>query len=416
MREAGVRTRAGVGALLLLGVLTLAGPQPSARAAGRTPPPTVSPTAAMSATVMGAATATGTAAATTGSATATPGAGSASTTASAGATAITATTGAAGTMAAPAATAVASPTGADTPTDGPAASAAAAQASATSAATAAPSPAGATSAVTAATSAVTGATSPAAATPAVGTATPSGAAASGSATPGPTADAASDPFREREDRLAVLLGRARLGAGLLPLARSPALDRAAIGHAQDMVAHGYMEHEGLDGSTPGSRAAQEGYETPAGSAWMVIETISAMGDEPEGPLGWWLGDGLHRRVLLRPGWRELGVGYAPGGPYGRFWVAEFGCRPNVLPPVLLDGVLAVPDEGCGPGGADTFGSVQSARAAETTAAVQGADWQPYAAQQAWPAGHPAIVDLRDAAGHQLEAHAADPTGAPTQGP
>ena len=227
--------------------------------------------------------------------------------------------------------------------------------------------------------------------------------------------AATDPFRDREDALALMLGRARVGAGLLPLARSLALDRAALGHAQDMVARGYMQHEAPDGSTPGTRAAQEGYDTTPGGAWMVVETISAISDEPDGALGWWLSDGLHRRVVLRSGWREIGIGFAPGGPYGRFWVALFGCRPNALPPVLLDGVLAVPDEGCGRA-ADAFGPVQSVRVAETSAAAQSLDWEPYTAQRAWPAGRTAVVDVRDGAGHELEARAADPTGAPIQAP
>jgi uncharacterized protein YkwD len=111
-------------------------------------------------------------------------------------------------------------------------------------------------------------------------------------------DLAADPFRDREDQLAVLLGRSRVEAGLLPLARSDALDRAAVEHAQDMAARGYMEHEAPDGSTPGSRAAQEGYDTGSGGAWMVVEAISARSDAPNGALDWWLSDSLHRRVSL----------------------------------------------------------------------------------------------------------------------
>jgi len=224
-----------------------------------------------------------------------------------------------------------------------------------------------------------------------------------------------DLFRDREDGLALMLGRARVGAGLLPLARSAALDRAALAHAQDMVARGYMEHAAPDGSTPATRAGREGYDTRPGGAWLVVETISAISDEPDGPLGWWLSDGLHRRVVLRSAWREIGVGFAPGGPYGRFWVALFGCRPNVLPPVLLDGVLAVPDESCS-GTGDAFGPVQSVRVAETSAAAQKLDWEPYSAQRPWPAGRTAVVDMRDTAGHELESRAADPTGAPGQAP
>jgi uncharacterized protein YkwD len=223
---------------------------------------------------------------------------------------------------------------------------------------------------------------------------------------------APDPFRDREDRLALMVGRARVDAGLLPLARSAALDQAAVAHAQDMVARGYMDHDAPDGSTPGSRAASAGYETPPGSAWLVVETISAISDDPATAAGWWLSDGLHRRVLMHAYWRELGVGFAPGG---RFWVALFGCRPNMLPAVLLDGVLDIPTEACGASG-DAFGPVQSVRVAETSAALQGLDWTAYTPQQPWPAGHPAVVEMRDAAGRQLELAAADPTGAPTQAP
>jgi hypothetical protein len=222
-------------------------------------------------------------------------------------------------------------------------------------------------------------------------------------------------FRDREDQLALLLGRARVEAGVLPLARSPALDAAAIAHAQDMAALGYMEHEAPDGSTPGSRAMQQGYDTGAGATWMVLEAISAISDQPEGALGWWLSDGLHRRLVLRSGWRELGVGYATGGPYGRFWEVLLGCRPNVLPPVLLDSVLSIPDEKCG-AAADAFGPVDSLRVAETGPLARSVGWEPYAAQRPWPDGRPAVVELRDATGHELEAHAADPTGATNAAP
>jgi hypothetical protein len=225
----------------------------------------------------------------------------------------------------------------------------------------------------------------------------------------------SDAFRDREDQMALELGRARAAAGLLPLARSAALDRGALGHARDMAANGYMEHEGLDGSTPASRAASQGYLTPGGSGWLVVEVISAISDAPDGAMGWWLSDGVHRRVVLGTRWREMGIGYASGGPYGRFWVAEVGCRPNILPPVLLDGMLTIPDEGCGQASA-AFGSVQSVRVAEPPAQPGAADWAPYVARQPWTAGHSAVVDLRDAAGHELEATATDPTGASIEAP
>lgn len=221
--------------------------------------------------------------------------------------------------------------------------------------------------------------------------------------------------RTTEDQMALLLDRSRVAAGVLPLARSAALDRAATTHARDMAAQGYMEHEAPDGSSPASRAADAGYVTPSGGAWLVVEVISARGDPPDAAVDWWLGDGLHRRVVLRPTWREMGVGFARGGPYGRFWVALFGCRPNVLPPVLLDGVLGIPDESCGHS-LETFGRVQSTRAARTPEDVATAEWGPYAPERPWPPGQPAVVQLRDDTGRVLEVTANDMTSAAAELP
>src|SRR3954452_6207404 len=64
----------------------------------------------------------------------------------------------------------------------------------------------------------------------------------------PVAQAETTAPRQAQDQMAVLVDRARVEAGLLPLARAAALDRAATAHAEDMAAQGYMEHEGLDGS------------------------------------------------------------------------------------------------------------------------------------------------------------------------
>jgi hypothetical protein len=111
----------------------------------------------------------------------------------------------------------------------------------------------------------------------------------------------------------------------------------------------------------------------------------------------------------------MGVGFAPGGPYGRFWVMLFGCRPNVLPPVLLDGMLTVPDEQCGRG-PDAFGRVEAQRLAASTDAAVHADWEPYTPERAWPSGQPAAVELRDTSGKVIQATANDPTGAPTELP
>ena len=224
-----------------------------------------------------------------------------------------------------------------------------------------------------------------------------------------------DDFRPREDKLAFLVDRARADAGVLPIARAAALDRAASAHADEMVADGYMDHDGPGGSTPASRAADAGYVTPAGGPWIVVEVISARGDQPEDALDWWLNDGLHRRVVLRSTWREMGIGFAAGRPYGRFWVMEFACRPDVLPPVLLDGTLSIPDENCGTA-ASSFGHVHDVRVAPDSASLATADWQPYTAQLAWPGAASATVEMRDGQGRDQQVAATDPGGSAVTGP
>ena len=145
------------------------------------------------------------------------------------------------------------------------------------------------------------------------------------------------------------VNRARVAAGVKPLARSGELDAAAQTHSVDMVQHDYLDHTGSDRSEPQERAERSGYRVPAQSGWIVVEVISAISADPQGPVDWWLNDSpeVHGKVLLNPRWREIGVGYAEGGQYGHYWTALFGCRPGVLPSVTLDGVAYTHTEQCG---------------------------------------------------------------------
>ena len=64
--------------------------------------------------------------------------------------------------------------------------------------------------------------------------------------PAPSALAAGDDDRAREDQMALLVGRSRVDAGMLPLARSAALNRAAESHARNMVDRRHVEQRRLD--------------------------------------------------------------------------------------------------------------------------------------------------------------------------
>jgi hypothetical protein len=138
------------------------------------------------------------------------------------------------------------------------------------------------------------------------------------------------PGASKVDQLGILINRARVERGLLPIARASELDLAA-------------------GSTPQQRADAAGYRVPPQSGWIVVEVISAISGEPAGPLDWWLNESpdVHGKVLLDPRWREFGVGYAAGGEFGNYWTVLVGCRPGVVPSVLFDGQSYTHSERCG---------------------------------------------------------------------
>lgn len=210
-----------------------------------------------------------------------------------------------------------------------------------------------------------------------------------------------------EQRIVQLINQARIAQGLGPLALTPELNKAAKLHAQDMANKGYMEHEGMDGSTPQSRAIKQGYAAPANSAWLVLEVISAR-QTAEAAANWLLSDRLHRGVLLRNYWREMGAAYVEGGPYGQFWVVEFGCRPNVLPvtaePTTSGGVtLHLSNEECTPGGnGEAIGKAHEIMVSDKPD-FSGAAWEPFVSTKTVATGSGAFVRYRDRQGREATA-------------
>jgi hypothetical protein len=215
-----------------------------------------------------------------------------------------------------------------------------------------------------------------------------------------------------EQRLIQLINQARIATGLGPLAITPELSTAAENHARDMVQNGYMEHTARDGSTPQQRAARVGYNAPSNSAWMVLEVISAR-QTPEAAANWLLSDALHRGVLLRKYWREMGAAYVQGGPYGQMWVVEFGCRPNVLP-VLAEPngsggtTVRLSNEECTPtGSGDAMGKATEVMVSDKPD-FSGAAWEPFVTTKVISGGSNVFVRYRDSQGRI--------TMASTQGP
>jgi hypothetical protein len=213
-----------------------------------------------------------------------------------------------------------------------------------------------------------------------------------------------------EQRIVTLINQARIASGLGSLSLTPELNASAKAHADDMVAKSYMEHTAPDGSTPQSRAIKAGYAAPANSAWLVLEVISAR-QTAEAAANWLLSDRLHRGVLLRGYWREMGAAYVEGGPYGQFWVVEFGCRPNVLPvqaePTASGGVtLRLSNEECTPGGtSETIGKATEMMISDKPD-FDGATWEPFVSTKAYDKGGSVWVRYRDKAGKEVTASTA----------
>ena len=133
---------------------------------------------------------------------------------------------------------------------------------------------------------------------------------------------------DRERIAAEMLSRVndvRRRAGLPPLAPNPLLDRVSQEHAEDMLVRSYSGHQTPEGLGPSARARADGYLPGIGEN-LVEQRFSV-----EEALDAWLGSPGHRRNILDPGCRELGVGLAVGagydaapGGYRVIWVQSFG--------------------------------------------------------------------------------------------
>lgn len=140
--------------------------------------------------------------------------------------------------------------------------------------------------------------------------------------------AATAPLADRARVAAEMLARVndvRRREGLPPLASNPLLDRISQEHAEDMLRRSYFGHQTPEGLGPSDRARADGY--PAGIGENLVEQRFST----EEALKAWLDSPGHRRNILDPGSREMGLGLAVGagydaapGGYRVVWVQSFG--------------------------------------------------------------------------------------------
>lgn len=101
-----------------------------------------------------------------------------------------------------------------------------------------------------------------------------------------------------------------------PLRLDVQLAAAATAHAQDMARHGFVRHEGSDGSSPGERATRAGYR------WRSIaENVAGGQTTARQVVQEWLRSPVHCAALMRPDLTEMGIAYAVDldGEAGIYW-------------------------------------------------------------------------------------------------
>ena len=127
------------------------------------------------------------------------------------------------------------------------------------------------------------------------------------------------------------LNAARAAYGLPALRPDARLARVARAHSLDMVAHQYFAHDSLSGASFGSRLLGAGWMRSR-RRWTVGENL-AWGTGPRAAPAYvvaaWLRSPPHRRVMLHPGFRFVGIGIASGAPApsalpGATYTADFG--------------------------------------------------------------------------------------------
>jgi uncharacterized protein YkwD len=94
------------------------------------------------------------------------------------------------------------------------------------------------------------------------------------------------------------------------------LEVAARRHSRDMVASRYFAHVNPAGSSPADRVRRTGYLRSA-HRWTVGENLawgSGSLGSARGVVHAWMRSPAHRKVLLWPTFRDVGLGVAPGAP------------------------------------------------------------------------------------------------------
>lgn len=121
-----------------------------------------------------------------------------------------------------------------------------------------------------------------------------------------------------EQRVLQLVNAERARAGLPALGYQRQLDQASETHARHMASVGRMAHEGIGDGDPGSRILATGFNRSWG------ENVATGQVSPEQVVAEWMASPGHRRNIMDPQYRYLGVSYEVAANGRTYWAQSFG--------------------------------------------------------------------------------------------
>lgn len=132
-----------------------------------------------------------------------------------------------------------------------------------------------------------------------------------------------------------LLNKERTSRRLAALTSNGALQKAATSYSLKMVDEGFFDHVSPGGSTLTSRIKGTSFLAGPLRSWTLGENI-AWGSgglaTPERIVDAWMHSAGHRKNILTPGFKVIGIGIAPGAPTGSdisdaaTYTTDFGAR------------------------------------------------------------------------------------------
>jgi len=147
----------------------------------------------------------------------------------------------------------------------------------------------------------------------------------------PAPAASPRPAAQAAVRLHRLLNAVRADHGAPPVRRDRTLARVARRHSRDMILHRYFAHDSRSGARFSARILRTGWARGQ-RHWRLGENLAwgwGRRAAPRSIVQAWMRSPAHRRILLDPGFRVVGIGIAHGTPLGptrrgRTYTTDFG--------------------------------------------------------------------------------------------